>query len=682
MSSEKILALITSSEATKNELCSQLSSLLDGYMRVDGYSTETGITGKVKADLIVVSSKMMLAEAKEFLSEDSKVIIANRSLNMEYIDKLFHLPKGTKVMLVNDELENSIEVIRLLKEIGIDYLEYLPYAPKSRLQYDPGTVGIAITPGEVSLVPNYINKVIDIGPRVIDITTIIEILSILNLLDEKSRFISSKYMETIISLNLQLHDSIEEAESMNNYLFKVLDQVNDGIIAFNSNGIISVFNENCEEAFGIKASFAVRKNITQITRDRYLVDFLMDNNQIKDQLFKINGVDYIINKFRVEKMNSTVCTIKNTKDTIDMEKRLRQNLIKKGFVGKYNFSDIIGSSDIMRSTVETAKKLAKADLSILIYGESGVGKELFASAIHNESPRCSSTFLAVNFSSLSEDLAESELFGYEEGAFTGAKKGGKIGLFEQANGGTIFLDEIGDISHRVQARLLRVLQEKEIRRVGGTEIIPVNVRVIAATNKNLAEMCQSGLFREDLYHRLKKLYLKVPPLREHLDDIDELVENFIYKNGRKEITISQQVMTTLSNNKWSGNVRELENTIEYFLAVSESNFIDICHMPLDFHDIDKATKFDSAFYDNSLSKEGNLSEFICILQLIKNYNKDDLSISRKTISTEMKKDFPAQTENKVRHKMDILEESGLIAKRRGRGNVRITSLGQSYLSTK
>ena len=266
-----------------------------------------------------------------------------------------------------------------------------------------------------------------------------------------------------------------------------------------------------------------------------------------------------------------------------------------------------------------------------------MAKELFASAIHNESLRNRGPFVAINFSALSEDLVESELFGYEEGAFTGAKKGGKLGIFEQANQGTIFLDEIGDISPRIQARLLRVLQEKEIRRVGGSENIPIDVRVITATNKNLVKMCQEGTFREDLYHRLKKFYLKIPALKARTEDIDPLVKHFLKKHGREKLVISEEVMEILRRNRWNGNVRELENVIEYFIAVSEDQTVWIADLPEDFFEdpVRQQPEFES--YNERLTDKGNLEEYIYLLGAIKNQTEKGATISRRTL-TELAKD--------------------------------------------
>lgn len=461
MPKEKVLALITASKATREALCSQLSSLLDGYMRVEGYATEEGIDGVVKADLIVLSSRLMALEASDYYDKDDLVVVANRSLNLEHLDKLFHIPKGTEVLVVNDEIEYAEEVVNLLRDIGLDFLRYVPYAPGCPLNSD---ARIAVTPGEVALVPKHIETVIDIKARSIDLSTIIEILSVLGLLDEKSHFVSAKFMETIVRLNKQLHDLIDEAGRTNLHLIKVLNQVNDGIIAYADSGTISVFNQKSELLLGTRSSNAIGRTILQAIGDKALRDLLLAPEDVTDQLVRINGADAIVSKFHIDKLQSSVCTLKNAKDSLDIEKKLRSGLVKKGYIGKYTFEDIIGSSALMRHAVDTAARLAAVEHTVLISGESGVGKELFASAMHNASPRKDGPFLAINFSELPEDLAESELFGYEDGAFTGARKGGRIGLFEQANGGTIFLDEIGDISPRIQVRLLRVLEEKEIRR--------------------------------------------------------------------------------------------------------------------------------------------------------------------------------------------------------------------------
>lgn len=257
----------------------------------------------------------------------------------------------------------------------------------------------------------------------------------------------------------------------------------------------------------------------------------------------------------------------------------RARQIIRTLEAKYSFDDIIGRSEEMTIAIEQARLGAKTPATVLLRGESGTGKELFAHAIHNGSDRRYNKFIRVNCAALSESLLESELFGYEEGAFSGAKRGGKRGLFEEANNGSIFLDEIGELTANTQAKLLRVLQEKEITRVGGTKSIPINVRVIAATNVNLEKGIASGTFREDLYYRLNRMPIHIPSLRKRKEDIPLLCTRLIQKinqeYGRNVESISESAMKKLMEYDWPGNVRELENILGRAIIFMNYNEIQL-----------------------------------------------------------------------------------------------------------
>lgn len=253
---------------------------------------------------------------------------------------------------------------------------------------------------------------------------------------------------------------------------------------------------------------------------------------------------------------------------------------------KYTFDDIVGEDDKLKEAVEKAKKAAITPATVMLRGESGTGKELFAHAIHNASTRKNRQFVRVNCAAISESLLESELFGYEEGAFTGARKGGKKGLFEHANGGTIFLDEIGEISLNTQAKLLRVIQEREFVRVGGNDPISIDIRVIAATNLDLERAVREGSFRQDFYYRLNVIPIVIPPLREHKRDIPMLVKHLIQKfnqeYGRSVQDISPSALKLLSNLEWNGNVREMENFVGRAIINMKFNEVIIRtdHLPI------------------------------------------------------------------------------------------------------
>ncbi len=253
---------------------------------------------------------------------------------------------------------------------------------------------------------------------------------------------------------------------------------------------------------------------------------------------------------------------------------------------RYTWDDIIGSSPALELAKEQARRAAETPATVLLRGESGTGKELFAHAIHNASRRRKGQFVRVNCAAISENLLESELFGYEEGAFTGAIKGGKKGLFEEADGGTIFLDEIGEISLSIQAKLLRVIQEKEIIRVGGTKSLKVDVRVIAATNADLEQNIKGRTFREDLYYRLNVIPIQIPPLRDHREDIRPLAGHIIYRLnqdfGREVQKLSEAAIEDLTAYDWPGNVRELENLLGRAMMAMrpQETVIDLQHLPL------------------------------------------------------------------------------------------------------
>jgi len=272
-----------------------------------------------------------------------------------------------------------------------------------------------------------------------------------------------------------------------------------------------------------------------------------------------------------------IYTFEKSKDIEKNEHEIRRRTSENAIRTKYyTFDDLIYKSSNMKALIDKVKSFASTDSTILIQGESGTGKELFAQSIHSASHRSSGPFVPVNFASISTSLIESELFGYEEGSFTGAMKGGKRGLFEEAHGGTIFLDEIGDVSLDFQCRLLRVIQERQVRRVGGLKEIPINVRIIAATNKDLVSEVKKGKFRADLYYRLNVLPVRMLSLKERKEDILILSNFFLKKHSMNKINnieeiLEKEAINLLYKYNWPGNIRQLENAIEYIASISRMN---------------------------------------------------------------------------------------------------------------
>jgi len=360
----------------------------------------------------------------------------------------------------------------------------------------------------------------------------------------------------------------------------IIDFAYEGIITVDQKGVIDTFNPQAVKIFGREAYKIIGENINKIFPEFNFSKITKIGQKIEGKIWTVGDLKIVANIIPIKINNEivrTVVTFQKVSQVQKIEQKIREKLYLKGNVAENTFSDIIGQSQIFRSLKEEAKNYAQIDSPVLLYGETGTGKELFAQAIHNHSPRRNKSFVAFNCAALPESLLESELFGYVGGAFTGAKKEGKMGLFEQAHEGTIFLDEIGEISQNIQARLLRVIQEHKIRRLGDDKVIPVDVRVITSTNKKLIQLLKENKFRDDLYYRINVLNLEIPPLRERKEDISLLVNFFIKKCGYKFKQtvegISEEGMQILENHDWPGNIRQLENTIERLVVRTNKNFI-------------------------------------------------------------------------------------------------------------
>jgi transcriptional regulator with PAS, ATPase and Fis domain len=299
--------------------------------------------------------------------------------------------------------------------------------------------------------------------------------------------------------------------------------------------------------------------------DLALLGVLLEKGEEVDgRVVKLASGDHLLNARIVRGDDGAAIGLVATLTEMKRATSLAQRIV--GSPARFTFGDIMGTSQLLRRRLQLAEAAARSDSSVLITGESGTGKEVLAQAIHNAGPRASGPFVGINCAAIPRELLESELFGYEAGAFTGAKKGGHPGKFELADGGTILLDEIGDMPLEMQAKLLRVLQEKRAQRLGGTRELPLNCRVIATTNRDLAEEAERGRFRHDLFFRLRVIHIELPPLRERTDDIPLLVEHFIQlfsaRLGKSVHGVTAEVLRVLKDYPWPGNVRELEHVLE------------------------------------------------------------------------------------------------------------------------
>ncbi len=361
----------------------------------------------------------------------------------------------------------------------------------------------------------------------------------------------------------------------------VLDYNQDGIIAQDKEHRCISVNAMAAKILGIAAADAVGKRLEDLFPDTPLQQFLAITPHCSDEVVQFNLVPLVVNKagiFLAGERIGAVVTLQYVSKIQKSEKSIRDKIAERGLVARHTFDAIVGDSPVMRKAIGTAKKYSTVDAGVLLVGQSGTGKELFAQSIHNESPKRNNPFMAINCAALPESLLESELFGYVDGAFTGAVKGGKSGLIELAHGGTLFLDEIGEMPLRLQGRLLRVLQEKEIMRLGSEKITPVSIRVIAATNKDLLLLVRKGIFRDDLYYRLAVLTLRLPALSERREDIPDLarffLDTFAARLRKPRFAITEEAVACLRSLSWPGNIRELRNTCERLAVLCESGTIE------------------------------------------------------------------------------------------------------------
>jgi len=560
--------VVLSRQTTEGEsIANQLRRLFGDIFDVESQSMEAPIHSFIFADLVLSTSYQLTNEMVENLSPNTSLYVLRRTLMRAGFEKVMRIPHGQRVLICGAEDEARITASTLC-ELGARHVQFLIGE-----NVDRRSIEYAIATDRSIPVPDAIAHVLYIGDRVLDPYALFDILAKTGQLNKRNLETIVSHMSDIMPRSDGFLAMIGNLEEDQRYANQLMNVVQEGIIVFNSMGIAIRLNRCAETLLGRPAADYIGSSVDAIfplSEQRRIVS----EQEISDEVFNINGKRCIVNKFQIQESAdamSGVVVFRESTEIQRLEMKIRQNAVKSGHVAKYGFDNIIGVSRPIRGCIKLAQRLARSNSGLLILGQSGTGKELFAQAIHNASPRKSKPFVAFNCAAVSDTLIESELFGYEEGAFTGARKGGRAGLFETAHTGTLFLDEIGDISRNMQASLLRVLQEKQIIRVGGTNIIPVDVRVIAATNRNLLELVNEGTFRADLYYRLNVMEVILPSLKERRDDIPYLVEYLLNKRGVKR-DVPREVMDILKSYSWPGNVRELENCVEYMLNISDSHF--------------------------------------------------------------------------------------------------------------
>lgn len=678
----KKIAVITLNLNYANFLYKQLRQLFKDNIEIVAYSYEVEpITRLTYADLYIITVSSLYHMVKKYIPKGKKVIIPSHTITNSQYEQIVSIPSGTSVMVVNDTYESTIQTITLFHNLKINHLDFIPYYNGMKNVPD---IDIAITPGESRHIPSRVKQVIDIGNRTIDADSLTEIAISLDLKHLLNEDYFKEHLENIKIVKSNLISLFDKSNMLEDQLLSLLNIMDDGIIITDSTGTVCACNNKALTVLR-KENSIMNENISKIIPQVPYKDFFQTKTETKYRLIKVNNDTISIKTVPVissGKTSGTLIIINNFYEKEKNQHKLRIQLLGKGHKAKHTFDDIITVNDDYIKIKILAEKRAKSDASVLITGESGTGKEMFAQAIHNASRRKRFPFVAVNCAAIPDNLLESELFGYEEGAFTGARRGGKIGLFEIAHNGTVFLDEIGEMNYNLQARLLRVLEEREVMRIGGDSIIPIDIRIITATNTDLWKLVEENKFRRDLFYRLNVLPLELPPLRERKEDIP-LLFNHIAKSYNHKFALSSAAKKILCNYPWYGNVRELKNCVEY-LATMEKSFIDENDLPSMIRKGITASAPESAvskelsdFLSDIRSEKEN---YLFVLDCLYTSYINKLRVGRRSILKKALEKEIVLTEAQIRKMLVKLELYGLAILSNGRGGgTSITTLGVKAL---
>ena len=659
----------------------QVQELFGERVSVNSYSVRDGsvelMPRRYELYMVTTDAFNSMGDLHQYVPIDGEVMEIHVTFRWDVVRRLQALPAGRRALFVNLSDKMCREAVSRLNQLGVNQLEfdlYFPGAPEPDMsRYD-----YAITPEEVRYVPAGAREIINIGQRGCDSSTMIEAalrLGFEELLEDPAFAAYQREMATntysfdrVFARGLRLESQFE----------MLMDILDEGIVGVNEKGEVFACNRKLEEITGISSQGALHRPAEEVYPFLPLARCLSQRAAQPAQVVSVGGVNInvaVAPVLRGEACIGAFATVQRFSDAENRQNELRSQLLHKGYRAKYTFDDVVGQSPVIRKCVDILRKMSLTPLPVLLIGETGTGKELFAHAVHNASQRAKGPFVAINCAAMPENLLESELFGYEEGAFTGARKGGKPGLFEFAHKGTLFLDEVEGMSPALQVKLLRVLQEQEIMRVGGNKIISVDVRVIAATNENLERRVEEGSFRRDLYYRLNTLPVLIPPLREREGDLPLLLDCFRRELGAS-FTLSPEAERLLLSHQWRGNIRELRNVVEYF-SYTGSPVVGPEDLPPTFHYLPAAPAARPLRAEaGELPADCPPEDQRFVLEQLSLADRAGRSLGRETILAAAKAAGLPCSQQEVRRILAALDRAGLVRVSRGRGGTRLTPQGR------
>lgn len=677
----KDLGIITLKKDAGEIYAKQIRYFLGNNIKINFYSYEEGNVTYFNEKLIILSVSLKYEEIVSLCSSDTQIIIPKLTFEKSSFSKISKIDKNETVYVYNLSRSMALETVALIHRLGSGISNLVPCYPK--IESIPEN-SIILTPGEEIFIQTNGCEIIDLGYRIMDLSCIVDIAIKLNLEHLIKEDLLKKFMDKIIPTSYITEKLLITQTKLENQFDFLLSSIDEGIICVSNDGIVQFYSHVAKDILGINENEMIGKHISQ-----YIKTCNFDNIVDKEiahlqKLTKVNNIDINL-EVRYTNINffsGYIIKVAKFYQTEKKQAKLRSQLMNSGNVSKYTFDDIIGDSENIQNTKNIAYKMAQSNSSILIMGESGTGKELFAQSIHSSSTRREGPFVAVNCSTFQDGLLQSELFGYEEGAFTGAKKGGKIGLFELANNGTIFLDEIGEMDLGSQATLLRVIQEKQIRRVGSDKVIDVDIRIVAATNRDLKKLVCENKFRKDLFYRLNVLPLKVSPLRERNEDIFLIFDSF-KKNLDINFKLSEEVVKIFKSYHWEGNIRELRNLAEYCSYLGK-NIIEVSDLPEYITESMECKNYCESLLMKSTNIETpkfkrSINDYIFVLRKVNEAYSNKVRIGRRKIYEYAVAEGIFLTEQQVRSILLELQDYEFIKILSGRGGSIITDKGRRFL---
>ncbi len=643
----------------------QFNDLFGSLFNISYHSPDTNpIIPIYNADMILLHEPSVLEIMSRYIKCDCPILLMRRTITSTALDKLRNIPHGSRAVVVNLNDYMARETLVNIYQLGIKDLILSTWSPEKK---EFPEVDYIITPRIYNFLPREDIPKVVIGSRILTIELIMDILSYFNANISTINRIINRHLTESPNFFHGVNYMLENNKFLSVQLDLLFNKLSKGVAIVDKNNIITYTNNLFSEYLNIAPEKFLNIPVEELINLNKSLSFIDNNKEASNELIDIDNKKIIVNTdnlYNDDEYMGKVITLQSYNQVQYVQQTVHKKMFSNGNKAKYFFSDLKGNHPNFIKSIDLAKKFSNSDSPILILGESGTGKELMASAIHNHSNRRNNPYVAVNCGSIPNELLESEFFGYQEGAFTGSKKGGSIGLFEKANGGTIFLDEISEIPYNLQSRLLRVLQEQEIRKVGSNYNISIDVRVISATNIDLYRLVEENKFRKDLYYRLNVFQLNLPSLNRRKSDIKLMLKYFL---GEHENKVSKEFYIFLNHYSWPGNIRELKNLVEYVIVTSEDK-IDLSSLPEYFKKPDN-------FQDIRINRSLSLVEFL-MLKLIYENELKKLSTGRANLTEYFSNLYYEISEVKIRSILKSLEKKEFIYIPKGRAGCGTTNKGK------